>query len=79
MSKDEIPFEEAMKQLEDIAKELEKGDLNLDQSVTKFEEGMKLSKQCSELLENAEKRITILLKDGEDVKEENFIQKDNEE
>lgn len=79
MSKDKIPFEEAMKQLEDIAKELEKGDLNLDQSVTKFEEGMKLSKQCSELLENAEKRITILLKDGEDVKEENFIQKDNEE
>lgn len=79
MSKDKIPFEEAMQQLEDIAKELEKGDLNLDQSVTKFEEGMKLSKQCSELLENAEKRITILLKDGEDVKEENFIQKDNEE
>lgn len=79
MSKDKIPFEEAMQQLEDIAKELEKGDLNLDQSVTKFEEGMKLSKQCSELLENAEKRITILLKDREDVKEENFIQKDNEE
>jgi len=35
---------------------------------------MKLSKQCNELLENAEKRITILLKDGENIKEENFIQ-----
>jgi len=69
-----LNFEEAVKQLEEIAKELEKGDLDLDTSVSKFEEGMKLSKQCNELLENAEKRITILLKDGENIKEENFIQ-----
>ena len=37
---------------------------------------MKLSKQCSKLLEDAEKRITILLKDGDSVKEENFIQEE---
>ena len=71
-----LPFEEAMKQLENVAAELEKGDLNLDESVAKFEEGMKLSKQCSKLLEEAEKRITILLKDGDSVKEENFIQEE---
>lgn len=71
-----LPFEEAMKQLENVAAELEKGDLNLDESVAKFEEGMKLSKQCSKLLEDAEKRITILLKDGDSVKEENFIQEE---
>ncbi len=76
MEKEQIPFEEAMKQLETIASELEKGDLNLDESVAKFEEGMKLSKQCSELLESAEKRITILLKDGDTIKEENFIQEE---
>ena len=69
-------FEETIKQLETIANELEKGDLNLDESVTKFEEGMKLSKQCSELLDNAEKRITILLKDEDEIKEENFIQEE---
>ena len=40
---------------------------------------MELSKKCSELLENAEKRISILLKDGENIEEENFIQEDNEE
>jgi exodeoxyribonuclease VII small subunit len=40
----------------------------------KFEEGIKLSKECNKILENAEKKITILLqKDGE-IKEENFIQ-----
>ena len=71
-----LPFEEAIKQLENVAAELEKGDLNLDESVAKFEEGMKLSKQCSKLLEDAEKRLTILLKDGDSVKEENFIQEE---
>lgn len=76
MKEKELPFEEAMKQLEVVAAELEKGDLNLDESVSKFEEGMQLSKQCSELLENAEKRITILLKNGEELQEENFIQEE---
>ena len=72
MSKEDINFEKAMEELEKIANELEKGDLDLDTSVSKFEEGMKLSKKCSEILENAEKKITILLqKDGELV-EENF-------
>lgn len=76
MEKKEISFEETMKQLETIALELEKGDLNLDESVSKFEEGMKLSKQCSKILENAEKRITILLKNEDNVIEENFIVQD---
>ena len=72
----EVKFEDTMKKLEEIANELEKGDLDLDTSVSKFEEGMKLSKQCNEFLENAEKRITILLKDGDNIKEENFIQEE---
>lgn len=75
MEKD-LNFEQAMSKLEEIAIELEKGELSLDESVSKFEEGMKLSKQCSDLLENAEKRIAILLKDGEKIKEENFVQEE---
>jgi exodeoxyribonuclease VII small subunit len=71
-----LNFEEAMEQLENIANELEKGDLDLDTSVSKFEEGMKLSKQCNKFLENAEKRITILLKNGDKIEEENFIQEE---
>ena len=65
-------FEESMKSLEEIVSELENGNLNLDESVKKFEEGMKIAKQCNTILENAEKKITILLeKDGE-LKEEDF-------
>ena len=48
-----LNFETAMKQLEEIANQLEKNDLDLDKAVEKFEEGMKLSKKCSEILENA--------------------------
>ena len=65
-------FEESMKKLEGIVTELENGNLNLDESVKKFEEGMKIAKQCNTILEEAEKKITILLeKDGE-LKEEKF-------
>lgn len=71
-----LNFEETMQQLEVIATQLEKGDLDLDTSIAKFEEGMKLSKKCNDFLENAEKRITILLKDGNNIKEENFIQEE---
>ena len=69
----DISFEEAMEKLEKIANELENGNSSLEESLEKFEEGMKLSKKCNEIIENAEKKITILLeKDGE-LKEENFV------
>lgn len=69
----EIKFEEAIQKLEEIAKELESGTLGLDESVEKFEEGMKLSKTCTKMLNEAEKRINILITSGEEIKEENFI------
>lgn len=65
-------FEETMKKLEEIANELEKGDLNLEESLSKFEEGMKLSKECNEIIENAEKRISILLEKDGDIEEKDF-------
>ena len=73
-----ISFEENMKKLEEIATELEKGDLDLDSSVAKFEEGMKLSKQCNEMLEKAEKKITMLIKgENGELIEENFVQNED--
>ena len=69
----EVKFEEAIKQLETIATELEKGDLSLEESVAKFEEGMELSKQWSEIIEKAEKKITILLQKDGKIEEENFV------
>lgn len=66
-------FEEQIQELEKIINELENGKLNLDDSVIKFEEGMKISKECNKMLENAEKKITILLNDENgEKKEENF-------
>lgn len=70
--KENINFEDAMKELEKIAEDLEKGNLSLDESVSKFENGMKLSKKCSDLLDSAEKKITMLINDNGEVKEENF-------
>jgi exodeoxyribonuclease VII small subunit len=56
-------FEQAMKQLEEIVQELESIDLPLEKAIKKFEEGVKLSKFCSETLDETEKKIAILLKD----------------
>ena len=72
MSEKELSFEDLMKKLEDITNKLEKESLSLDESVELFEQGMKISKECNSKLENAEKRITILL-DTDNLEEENFV------
>ena len=61
MAKKEENFEELMTKLEDITNKLEKEQLSLDESVKLFEEGMKISKECNLKLEDAEKKITILI------------------
>jgi exodeoxyribonuclease VII small subunit len=61
-----------MEKLEKIVADLEKGDLDLDESVKKFEQGINISKKCDEILKNAEKKITILLNEDNNIKEENF-------
>lgn len=68
-------FEESLNELEKVAQNLERGDLSLDAAIAEFEKGMKLSKECSEKLEQAEKRINILVKneDGE-IQEQKFEQ-----
>ena len=71
MSK-ELNFEETMQELEKVVQKLEGGELNLDDSIKEFEKGMELSKFASKYLEEAEKKITILVKDGEELKEEEF-------
>jgi len=68
----EKQFEDAMKELEDIVKRLESGDLSLEESLKIFEEGIALSRYCFKKLEEAEKRVSILIKDGEGIKREPF-------
>lgn len=56
-------FEKAIDDLEKIVKALESGDLPLEKALEKFEAGIKLSRYCSETLDEAEKRITLLMAD----------------
>lgn len=58
----EIKFEEALKKLEKIVEDLEKGDLSLDEALKKYQEGIELSRLCSQRLENAKKKIDLLTK-----------------
>jgi exodeoxyribonuclease VII small subunit len=60
----EKKFEEAMKRLEQIVESLEGGDLTLEESLKIFEEGMKLIRFCSKKLEEAEQKVTLLIKES---------------
>lgn len=72
-------FENAMKRLEAIVQEIERGDLTLDEALKKFQEGVKLSKFCSNKLDETEKKVSILLKDeGGNVRERPFSPESSE-
>lgn len=72
MSEKKVDFEKSMEELEEIVEKLENGDLNLDESVELFEQGINISKECNKILENAERRITMLLQKDGKIEEENF-------
>ena len=56
-------FEKSIRQLEEIVQELESGDLPLEKAMHRFEEGIGLSKQCAKMLDETEKRISVLVQD----------------
>lgn len=56
-----LSFEQAIKRLEQVVRELETGDLPLDQALALFQEGVMLTRHCGELLDTAEARIEKLL------------------
>ena len=60
----EQKFEEAFQKLESIVKKLEDGNLSLEESLKAFEEGVRLSRFCSKKLDEAEKKVEMLLKDS---------------
>ena len=59
----EQTFEQALGQLEGLVRELENGEIELNDAVTKYNEGMKLSKYCHDLLKDAEGVIVKMMKD----------------
>ncbi len=71
--KNEKTFEQSLEELEKIATNLERGDLTLEQAISEFEQGMNLSKECSKKLDEAEKKINILVqKENGEFEEETF-------
>ena len=68
----EETFEENLESLENIANELERGNLTLEKAIETFEKGIKLSKECSEKLDKAEKKINILVQTENGLVEEHF-------
>jgi exodeoxyribonuclease VII small subunit len=65
-------FEQSITELEEIVSQLEGGDVTLDQSLALFEKGIKLSKNCQKMLDEAEKKVSVLMTndDGEIVKQD---------
>ena len=61
---EEMTFEESLKRLEEIVKDLENGNVQLDDAINKFKEAMDLSKTCNEKLKNAEENVNKILKEN---------------
>jgi len=59
-----VTFEQMMQRLEELVVRLERGDLSLEDSIRSFEEGIRLVKQCTSVLGEAEKRIQRLTEEG---------------
>jgi exodeoxyribonuclease VII small subunit len=76
MAKDK--FEEALGKLEEIVRRMETGDMGLEESLKAFEEGIKLARVCSRKLDEAERRVDMLLKQGEDLVIKPFKVEENE-
>ena len=76
MAKDK--FEEALGRLEDVVRKMEAGDMTLEESLKAFEEGIKLARLCSRKLDEAERRVEILLKQEEGLIIKPFQVEENE-
>ncbi|MGD6815585.1 exodeoxyribonuclease VII small subunit [Metabacillus sp. 84] len=63
-NQEEVTFEEAMEQLEEIVGKLEQGDVPLEQAINFFQDGMKLSKLCHDKLQRVEKQMDYILREG---------------
>ncbi|HQP28516.1 MAG TPA: exodeoxyribonuclease VII small subunit [Syntrophales bacterium] len=60
-------FEDALHKLEALVRKMESGELSLEESLKAFEEGIRLSRQCAQKLDEAERRVEVLLRDGDDL------------
>ena len=60
-----LDFETGLKRLQEVVEKLERQDIPLEEAVNLFEEGMELSRKCARILEVAEERVKVLMRDQE--------------
>lgn len=66
MAEKKIMFNDAMQKLEEIVRQLEQGDVPLEEALTLYQKGMELSKLCHDKLQNAEEQLVTMMKDGKE-------------
>lgn len=71
MAKEEKKFEERLKELEGLVKELENGEIDLDDMIDKYTNAMKIVKECSEKLDSVTKQVNEILKENGELEEFN--------
>lgn len=68
----EKKFEQYMERLDEIVRTMESGEGNLDETLALYEEGVKISKICNKMLDEAQQKVTILSKSGGEIIEKDF-------
>lgn len=71
--KQPLDFEQSLASLESIVSRMEQGDLSLEESLAAFEEGIKLTRECQSILDNAEQKVQVLSVENSQLKTEPFI------
>ena len=74
----EETFEDALSRLENLVKQLEDGDLKLEEALATFEQGIKLTRDCQQALQNAEQKVEILIEEQGSASTRPFPQHDPE-
>ena len=72
-----IDFEQQLSNLESLVTSLEGGDLTLEESLSSFEQGIKIARECQQALQVAEQRVEVLMKQGDDIVSQPFVPENN--
>jgi len=71
-SKKSYPFEQSLVKLENLVEKMEAGELTLEDSLTTFEEGIRLTRECQQALSQAEQKVKILIEQNGQVTSQDF-------
>ena len=71
-----LSFEESMTQLEELVNRLEKGDLDLDESLKVYEKAVALREHCRKILDESERRVQTIMETASGEKREDFVEKE---